>query len=162
MRFDWERGDVRRGHSSQRQSGTCTTPDWPDTGRGGRMRGLGAHAGEWSTPRTPPPHRNRLVCCADCGPVRGAGAGTSRRNKEEKCTEICPTLLKKSTHSIQTPRKVNSEMLALALTLAVASNLGPGAGPWEVASPESQGLSSAALDEAAVRVRSVTFFLLDS
>jgi hypothetical protein len=31
--FDWERGDFRRTQLTQRQSETCTTLDWPDTGR---------------------------------------------------------------------------------------------------------------------------------
>jgi hypothetical protein len=51
--FDWERGKFRssqRAQLTQRQSETCTTLDWPDTGRawGGRLMELGVHAGEWS------------------------------------------------------------------------------------------------------------------
>jgi hypothetical protein len=46
----WERGDFRRGHSLHIDK-VRRAPRWTgqiQAGRGGRLMGLGVHAGEWS------------------------------------------------------------------------------------------------------------------
>jgi hypothetical protein len=51
VRFDWERGFVRRGHSSHNDK-VRRSPRWTgqiQAGRGGRLMELGVHACEWST-----------------------------------------------------------------------------------------------------------------
>ena len=48
--FDWERGDFRRGYSSHKNK-VRRALRWTgqiQAGRGGRLMGLGVHAGEWS------------------------------------------------------------------------------------------------------------------
>jgi hypothetical protein len=48
--FDWERGDFRRGYSLHNDK-VRRAPRWTgqiQAGRGGRLMGLGVHAGEWS------------------------------------------------------------------------------------------------------------------